>query len=503
MKNGIRGVAALAAIAGLLLTGCAKPSLPAEEPSGETTESFGDQEPRWSNCGDFECADVYAPLDWADPAGEKITLSLVKRPALGGEAKGTLFVNPGGPGASGIEYLTGNVDNAVQPEVQQDYDVVAWDPRGVGKSTPVQCLDAKGLDEFLFGAGSADGMKVGSDEWIAANLKDATAFGDACEKESGDLLAHVSTGDTVQDLDMLREVVGDDKLNYLGYSYGTYIGARYADAYPDRVGRLVLDAAMDPSTSLEDVVREQTIGFEQALRAYLADCLTRQDCPFSGSVDEAMGLIGDLLDHVEANPIEGSDGRMLTSGTMITAIITPLYSQQSWPYLDQLLASVNQDNADVAFALADMYYNRENGKYLDNSTEAFTAINCLDYADSPADHEAMRKAAAELERVAPTIGKFQGYGDISCAGWPVKSTTVRGPVEAKGAAPILVVGTTGDPATPYKWAQSLSTQLDSGVLVTFKGEGHAAYGTSSCVNGVVNDYFLTDAVPASDPNCSV
>lgn len=474
--------------------------LPAE-PDG-TVEGFGAQRPNWGDCGDgVQCADVYAPLDWDDPAGERITLRLVKHPATGGDPVGTLFVNPGGPGASGAEYVANSIDFVFPEAVQREYDVIGWDPRGVGDSTPVRCFDAAGMDEYLFGIDDAADLEVGSDEWIAAALDDSRAFGAACEEGSGALLGHVDTASTVRDLDMLRAIAGDPALNYLGFSYGTYIGARYADAFPERVGRLVLDGAMDPTTELADVVREQTRGFELALRAYATDCLQRRGCPLSGSVDDAMASIGKLLDRVDEQPLRGSDGRMLSAGTMLTAIITPLYAQSNWGYLDRLWETVAQGDADVALSLADFYYDRVDGRYLSNSTEAFSAINCLDYPGG-LDPDRMRQEAAELAEIAPTIGRFQGYGDISCAAWPAQGVADRAGVTAAGADPILVIGTTGDPATPYRWAESLAQQLESGVLVTYVGEGHTAYGDNDCVDRVVDDYLLTGAVPDGDPRCS-
>lgn len=473
--------------------------LPAE-PKGTATD-FEKQVPKWQECGTgMQCADVYAPLDWDDPAGERITLHMVKQPAKGGDPIGSLFVNPGGPGASGADFVLENVSSAVEPDVQKAYDVIGWDPRGVGKSTPVTCLDAAGMDEYLFGTSATDDLPEGSDEWIAAAKKESAEFGEACSESSGDLLGHVSTASTVKDLNMMRAIVGDPKLNYLGYSYGTFIGAKFADAYPDKVGRLVLDGAMDPSTSLGEVVREQTLGFELALRAYVTDCLGRNDCPLSGTVDEAMASIGSQIDGVEANPLKGSDGRMLTSSTMLTAIITPLYSQSNWPYLDQLFTSVADGNADVGLALADFYYDRENGKYTSNSTEAFSAINCLDYP-TEIDATRMRKEAAELAKIAPTIGRFQGFGDLACAGWPYEGAE-RSTVKAEGADPILVVGTTGDPATPYRWAESLADQLDSGVLLTYEGEGHTAYGDNDCINSAVDTYLLEGTPPKDGTRCS-
>ncbi|MFV0433979.1 MAG: alpha/beta hydrolase [Leucobacter sp.] len=480
-----------------------KPSYePPATPEG-TVEGFGAQQPNWVDCGNgMQCADVLAPLDWDDLSGEQIKLRLVKKPASGAEPLGTLFVNPGGPGSSGVDYVAENIDHSVPQEVQAAYDVIGWDPRGVAASTPVECLDAAEMDDYLFGIDEHADLEVGSDEWIDASLRETEEFGAACQNRTGPLLGNVDTASTVRDLDMLRSIVGDDALNYLGFSYGTYIGARYADAYPERVGRLVLDGAMDPTSTLADVVREQTLGFEQALRAYVTDCLGRSDCPLAGDVDQGMGQIRSLLDRVEDQPLRGADGRMVNSGTLLTAIITPLYSQNSWSYLDQLITSVGEGDAEVALSLADFYYDREGGQYLSNSTEAFAAINCLDYPSAELDRKRMRAEAAELEKIAPTIGKFQGYGDLSCAGWPYPGAADRAPVTGEGAAPILVVGTTGDPATPYKWAVSLAEQLESGVLVTFKGEGHTAYGDSECVDAVVDDYLLTGAVPAKDPQCT-
>ena len=507
----VRAALALGAVAALagcsLLPGlggvreAAAPELP-EAPSGSAA-SFSEQDPEWQSCGDgMQCADVFAPLDWAEPAGETITLRLVKHPATGTERLGTLFINPGGPGASGAGYVMDSIDRVVQPELQAAYDVIGWDPRGVGDSTPVHCLDAAEMDRFLYGDDSATaGLERGSDAWIAAALAEREGFEAACAEENGALLAHVATSDTVQDLEMLRGIVGDPKLSYLGFSYGTYIGARYADAYPDRVGRLVLDGAMDPTATMSDVVREQTIGFEQALRAYTADCLERRGCPLSGSVDAGMAQISALLDRVDSQPLRASDGRTVTSGVAVTAIVLPLYSQDMWGYLDRLFSSLAVDDPDVALALADAYNDRVDGVYQSNSFEAFSAINCLDYPNE-SDPERMRADAAELAEIAPTIGRFQGYGDLACATWPVPSVAERTPVSAPGAAPILVVGTTGDPATPYRWAESLAEQLESGHLITYVGEGHTAATTSSCVADIVSEYLLTGAVPASDPRCT-
>lgn len=472
-----------------------------ELPATPVGGNFGAQDPKWTDCGDgFECADVYAPLDWDSPEGDTITLRMVKHPATSGSPIGSLFVNPGGPGASGVNFVRNALDAAAGAPLQKNFDVIGWDPRGVGASSPVSCLDASEMDEYLFGESDSTAER-GSDEWIEEGIASSKSFGAACSENTGELLAHVDTVSTVRDLDMLRQVVGDQQLNYLGYSYGTHIGARYAEMFPKQVGRLVLDGVLDPTASEADVVREQTRGFELALRSYAAACLGSAECPLTGSVDSAMRQIGALLDRVDEAPLTGSDGRTLSASTLLTAIITPLYSESNWGYLNTLFETVAEGDADVAFALADSYFSRSNGEYLDNSTEAFQAINCLDYPNE-VDPVRMREQAAELKRIAPTIGGFQGFGDVSCAGWPYKGVDERAPVRAAGAAPILVVGTTGDPATPFRWAESLAEQLESGVLLRFEGEGHTAYGHNACINATVESYLIDGAVPVTGTSCS-
>lgn len=464
---------------------------------------FGAQQPNWTDCGDgFVCADVHAPLDWADLEGDTILLRLVKHPAANGSPLGTLFVNPGGPGVAGASFIRDSLEFAVGAPLIQNYDVIGWDPRGVGSSSQVRCLTDSEMDDYLFGNNDEfDGLERGGKQWIAKAIDSSRELGEACLDKTGPLLGHVDTMSTVRDLEMLREISGDSKLNYLGYSYGTFIGAKYAEAYPTMVGRMTLDGVLDPAASNAEVVREQTRGFELALRSYAEACLDSQGCPLSGSVDEAMAQIGEMLDAVDADPLTGSDGRTFSSSTFLTAIVTPLYSESSWGYLNQLFEDVKAGNANIGLALADSYYSRVDGKYVDNSTEAFMAINCLDYS-TEIDPVRMLREAAELEKVAPTIGRFQGFGDVSCAGWPFPGVTERNPVSAEGAAPILIVGTTGDPATPFRWAESLSQQLESSVLLTYEGEGHTAYGKNQCVNDAVDNYFLTGATPQSGITCS-
>ncbi|WP_430645859.1 alpha/beta hydrolase [Agromyces sp. GXS1127] len=501
----LAGAGAVAASA-LMLTGCSAPSFLAggtdrSEPTGETVaaelEPFYSQVLEWDRCDDVWCATATAPLDWSDPGAGEIELALVRKPASG-EKLGSLLVNPGGPGGSGFEFIAESLDYATGPRLQDRFDVVGFDPRGVGRSSPVTCFDAAEMDDFLYGIVPAE---RGSDEWIAEVTEANREFGQACADETGELLGNVDTVSAARDLDLLRAILGDDRLNYLGYSYGTFLGATYAGLYPEKTGRLVLDGAVDPTASSQEVSVAQSVGFEDALKAYLGDCLDG-DCPFSGSVDDAADEVSRLLASVERSPLRGSDGRMLGADALVMAIIYPLYSAESWPYLSEMFESVMFGEADTALAFADLYYGREpDGTYLDNSTEAFRAINCLDdtYDDDPVK---MRTDAEALAAAAPIIGPYFGFGDIGCAQWPVAGDAERGAITAEGAPPIMVIGTTGDPATPYQWAEALAEQLESGFLVSYEGEGHTAYRKSNaCVDDTVEDFLIDGTVPAADPKC--
>ncbi|TDW30601.1 alpha/beta hydrolase [Cryobacterium psychrophilum] len=502
-------VLAGAVVLTLGLSGCVSAFIPkaaptTSTPTGEAVDSalapFYGQVLQWSDCdNEMQCATAIAPLDYSDPGAGEIDIALVRHPTTSGDRVGSLLVNPGGPGASGYDIVKNSLDFVTDDVLQSSFDIVGFDPRGVGRSSAVTCYQPEQMDEYLYGLTTA---ARGTDAWIAELEASSADFGAACAENTGPLLAHVDTESAARDLDLLRAVLGDEKLNYLGYSYGTYLGATFAELFPDKVGRLALDGALDPSTTNFQVTELQAKGFESALRAYLEACLVGEDCPFSGTVDDAMNTVGALLASVDVSPIIAGDGRQLGSNALLTAIITPLYQQAAWPMLSQMFAGVMTNDVTAAFGLADQYNGRQaDGSYLDNSSEAFSAINCVDYAynDDPAS---MRAQAAEIETAAPIIGKYMSFGDIGCANWPYKFSGERGEIHATGAAPILVIGTTNDPATPYAWAQSLSEQLDSGTLVTYEGEGHTAYNKGSdCVNRVVDDYLVKGTVPSEDPMC--
>jgi len=504
------------AVASTLLSGCLYAAIPDTSATPAPSrgpdldgvpagfEDFYGQSLDWASCagadaGAYDCTTVTAPLDWSDADAGTIGLALIRRAATNGDAIGSLLTNPGGPGASGYDLVADSATFAVSAPVLDAYDVIGFDPRGVGRSTAVACLDAPAMDAYLYDI-PADPR--GTDGWRAELTQRNEGFAAACEANSAGILPYITTDNAARDMDLLRAVLGDRSLNYLGYSYGTFLGATYAKLFPERVGRLVLDGAIDPSVSGLDVGTTQAVGFESALRAYMADCLQGRGCPFDGTVDEAMADLGTLLASVDTSPLPGSDGRMLGADTLLTGIIAALYAQESWSYLTQALTEALQGDPTTAFLLADFYNSRNpDGTYQDNSSESFRAYNCMDYPldTSDADQDA---ADALIAEKAPTIAPYWQGVDI-CEVWPYPPTGIREKITATGAAPIVVVGTTNDPATPYAWSVSLAEQLDSGVLVTREGEGHTGYNKgNACVDQAVEAYLLDGTVPTDGLTCS-
>ncbi len=466
---------------------------------GEDLLPFYAQDVVWSDCGDgFECTTVEVPLAYADPTGERIDLALKRRPA--GDAAGrlgSLVINPGGPGGSGLS-LVESAGAIFSPEVLDAYDVVGFDPRGVGESTPVRCVDDAELDELRSAV-----YDTATPEGRDALRTDMITLADACWENSGDLLGHIDTTSVARDMDVLRAVLGEEALTYLGYSYGTSLGSTYADLFPDRVGRFVLDGAVDPALGYTELAYGQAEGFEAALRAYAADCLAGQDCPLSGSVDEAVGQVRRFFDLLVGSPLPTSSERELTQSLAVSGVLLTLYDDQYWPILSEALrAAMSSGDGSQLLFVADLVADRQaDGTYSSNSTVALTAVNCLDYPVD-ADPAAMDAEAERLRDLSPTFGEFLAYGEIVCDVWPVDAVGRPGPLAAEGAAPILVVGTTRDPATPYPWAEAMAQQLESGTLLTYDGEGHTAYGRSNdCIREAVDSYLLDGKAPPDGLVC--
>ncbi|WP_307852476.1 alpha/beta hydrolase [Glaciihabitans sp. dw_435] len=474
----------------------------AEDAPTAAVQRYYDQTLIWKDCDDgAQCTTAIAPMDWDNPSTDTdISLALTRHVATG-KKLGSLFVNPGGPGGSGYDFVHDDVDSAVQPALAKSYDVIGWDPRGVGRSSAVKCYDDAQLDDFLYDIPAAP---VDTPEYDAETIQASKDFGAACLKNTGQLLNFVDTQSTVRDLDMLRAIVGDTALNYLGYSYGSDIGMYYADRFATKVGKMVLDGSTDSTVTSFDVTLAQTAGFELALRNYLTACPKTDDCPFTGNMTADLATIHGLYETLDAKPLTAPDGRKLTAGVLDTAMSMALYDESSWPYLSDLFSEVEAGTTTTAFYLSDFYYGRDtDGTYADNSTEAFVAISCLDYP-AVTDPAEIARENAELLKASPTTAQTSDLGDVTCANWPFQHRGGAAKVvTGAGAAPILIVSTTGDPATPYQWGVALSHQLQSAHLVTNNGEGHTGYnGDSRCVNTTVDNYFTKGTVPDADPKCA-
>lgn len=507
-------LAAVLVLAGCTITGTSTGKT--REPGGGATEAtteafdplagtdpalerFYAQEPDWSACGtDTECADVEVPLDHAEPDGATIMIA-VRRMNTAGRDAPALFLNPGGPGGSGTAMLDW-ITYSVSATLLGAYNLVGFDPRGVNESDAVECVSDAELDEFR-----ARDVDTATDEGLAEYSRLMAEWAGQCEANTGDLLAHVDTDSVARDLDILRAVVGRaDTLDYLGYSYGTFLGVVYADLFTERVGRFTLDGALDPSLSVSELALGQAEGFESALRAYMADCQASGDCPFTGGVDDGLARIRQLLEVARSTPLPTNDpARPLTYSLALSGIVLPMYESSIWPQLTGALdAAINQNDGTQLLYFADLGAGRlEDGTYEDNSNEAFMAINCLDYpvegtlADWKADAERMKE-------ISPTLQDALAWTEITCDVWPFASTRAREPIAATGSAPILVIGTTGDPATPYQWAVDMADQLDQGHLLTFEGNGHTAYGRSNqCVTDAVDRFMMTGEVPPEGSTC--
>lgn len=511
----------VATVAVALLTGCASlfsPESASETPAVAATSSsliptgisaelkkFYTQKVTWKACAsnpESKCGTVLVPTNWAKPAAGTLKLAVAWKHSGNAKPKGSILFNPGGPGEPAYDWVAKEGASGIgTAALRKAYNIVAFDPRGVGRSQPkVKCLDPKGMDALFY---ADQTYPIGSAEDLADSRKQTKGFIDACVKNTGAGIAFVDSTSAARDMDVLRVVFGDAKLNYLGYSYGSYLGAMYAGLFPSRVGHLVLDGALDPTLTDYEQSYAQLKGFDSALKAYLADCLGNSGCPFTGTVTTAQVKIAAWMRSLETTPISAGNGRKLTVWSAQTGLIMTLYSDSYWQYATNAFNEVFTKGTGSQFmSLADFYYGRNaDGSYQSNLMEANLAIACLDSRSvwNPTE------VAAENQRVidASTVfGRYWQNGALTCSMWPYPAAKKPANLTAKGAAPILVIGTTNDPATPYSQAQALAKLLKSGVMVTYNGEGHTAYGRSnSCIANTVDDYFISNKVPSVDPQC--
>ncbi|GAB2862845.1 alpha/beta hydrolase [Streptomyces deserti] len=465
------------------------------------------QKLKWRSCGTqgYQCATLKAPLDYAEPSAGDVRLAVARKKATGpGKRLGSLLVNPGGPGGSAVGYLQSYAGIGYPAEVRARYDMVAVDPRGVARSEPVECLGGREMDAYTQTDFTPDDRKE------TDGLVDAyRTFAEGCGADAPKLLRHVSTVEAARDMDILRAVLGDERLTYVGASYGTFLGATYAGLFPGRVGRLVLDGAMDPSLPARRLNLEQTAGFDTAFQSFAKHCVRQSDCPLGGPGTKPAQVGRNLkafFDRLDARPIPtgDADGRRLTESLATMGVIAAMYDESAWQQLREALASaMKEDDGAGLLVLSDSYYERDaDGRY-SNLMFANAAVNCLDLPAAFSGPDEVRRALPAFEKASPVFGEGLAWASLGCAYWPVQPTGEPHRIKAEGAAPIVVVGTTRDPATPYRWAQSLARQLSSARLLTYDGDGHTAYGRGSrCIDSTINAYLLKGTPPRSGKRCS-
>lgn len=522
----VRVLALLAAV-GLVLAGCSStvtgtPQAAEGATSGGTStgvvpdglESFYGQRVRWGPCVGYasastdelafddpslDCTRVDVPLDYTDPTGRTASIALLRLRATG-ESTGSLLVNPGGPGGSGMSLAANLVVPYSATPLAQHVDLVGFDPRGVGASTPaVDCLTDVEAD-----AQRADAVVDTSPAGTAAAEQDAKDYAATCSARVGDdVLAHVGTREVVQDLDVIRSVLGDEQLSYVGFSYGTRIGSAYAEKFPANVRALVLDGALDPTASTTDEVVGQAEGFQGAFDAYARDCATRASCPLGTDPARSTARYQALVDPLLETPAATSDPRGLSYADATTGTITALYSPELWRALTQGLTELAAGRGDTLLALADAYSGRDGTGHYTNQDDAFTAIRCVD--DPPVTDRAELDAADTAYReAAPFLDDGLGSGSTpldTCAFWPVPPTSTPHTPQVTGLAPTVVISTTGDPATPYQAGVALAQQL-GGSLITYRGTQHTAFlGGVPCVDDAVFAYLLDLTLPEDGLTC--
>jgi len=494
---------------GLVLTACGGTGRPASStattvnpavhltPAPSTTTTTSPVAPvAWTPCGTLQCGSVTVPLDYSHPDGPTIQIAVARHPAeVPSERIGSLVINPGGPGASGINDLPNEL-SALEPEVLDRFDIVSFDPRGVDRSSPITCSAGSASSP-----GSSGPPQPGVDPVPTtpaarqALLSNDQAFAAQCQHYSGTILPFVGTVDAARDLDRIRAALGDSGLTYIGHSYGTLLGATYAELFPTHVRAMVLDGAIDPASTTTEYATEQAASLESALGSFFTWCAADAGCAWRPAGDPTTALLA-LIQDSRTRPLTVGSG---TAGPaqLYDALLAGLESQTSWPTLAAALEAAEAGNGAPAVAMSDRY---ETGGS-PNGAEAEQAIDCLDHPvdRNPASYVAL---AADIGKSAPVFGPLLAWGLLGCATWPALPTRSPAPASDPGAPPILVVGTTGDPVTPYAWAVALASQLTGGVLLTWRGDSHVASFYSPCVRAASATYLVSGMLPAPGTTCT-
>jgi pimeloyl-ACP methyl ester carboxylesterase len=513
-------VAAVACSVALVSTACAQPAAPAAPmPPGANAElaRFYEQELTWGPCADFatnagdrqsfaneafECSRLEIPLDYAAPDGQTAQIGVLRQRATG-DRIGSLLVNPGGPGASGMSLAASLSGRIAESPITQRFDLVGFDPRGVGASTPtIDCLD-----DAEWKLERADLDVDPSPEGVAQTEAENQQYAQRCTQRSGgpEVLANVGTRDVVRDLDILRAALGDEKLTYIGYSYGTRIGSAYAEEFPQNVRALVLDGALDPTQSTVERTVAQNAGFQQAFDAYAADCATQPNCPLGTDPAQATANFQALTRPLIEQPVPAEGGaRTLSYPDAITGTIQALYLSDFWPLLSRGLSALASGDGTFLLRLADVYYDRGPDGHYGNSIEAFRVISCVDE-----ERITDRAEQAELVRRAIEAAPFtdDGHGVVAaldvCAFWPVSPTSEPHVPQVEGVPPTLTISVTGDPATPYQAGVDLAKAMN-GRLLSVEGAQHtAALQDNACIDDIVSAYLIDLQLPPDGATCSL
>ncbi|MFI9614695.1 alpha/beta hydrolase [Streptomyces sp. NPDC052023] len=469
-------------------------------PAPDQAQGGGDAPSPLPGGDDWQCATMKAPRDWDDPEGDTIGIELIRAEASGPADRriGSLIFNFGGPGGSGVTTLPAFAEG--YGTLRTRYDLVSFDPRGVGRSAGVWCENDQQLDVYYQQDATPDDAAERTE--YVDNVK---AFNAACDKNSGKMLPHVQTTEAARDMDLMRQVLGDDKLHYFGISYGTELGGVYAHLFPKNVGRAVFDAVVDPTQDSEQGSLGQAKGFQLALDNYAQHCVSQEeDCPVGDSAQDVKNRIAELLKNLDSKPIPGIFPRQLTQTAATSGIAQALYSQDFWEYLTEGLEQAYDGEGQILMMLSDSLNGRnQNGEY-SNLTAANVSINCAD--DKPRyTTEYVQGKLPEFRAASPVFGDYLAWSMMSCTDWAVPGAADHPDVSAPGSAKILVIGNTGDPATPYEGARRMVQALGKGVGVelTYKGQGHGAYDSESkCVKQAVDGYLLDGKVPTGGTVCT-
>ena len=455
-----------------------------------TLAKFNSQRLDWRDCyGGFECSTFEVPVDYEKISKNTFTLKVLRHSASDKRDRlGAIFVNPGGPGGSATNYAY-NAESIVSPEIISKFDIIGFDPRGINSSEPIRCLTNSEEDEFL--SADASGGEASKVRELIAISK---AFAAKCKKAAGAKLGHYSTLDAAKDMEVLRNLLKEKSLNYLGKSYGTYLGTLYAALYPKSVGRMVLDGAVAPNISPQEQELAQAVGFDKALENYL---MSQKKFKIKD--------ITKLLDKASTDPMKSKSGRLVTESLVITAVAQSLYDSKSgWRDLtNSLELAIGKGDPTGILELADRYNNRDSsGNYYSNQNDISIMITCLDWKENRTVDQMVSEQAI-FKSKSSVFGPYLSFAALPCRYWKAKPKLLTFDLSKTITKPILIIGVTEDPATPYKWAQTLSKSFHNAELLTLKGEGHTGHNRGNkCVDSVVDSYFLTGKIPSKSLICA-